>query len=82
VSLRGMERVVRDSLRERVSGGLFEGVCTGPCVQDKKFWEKVAAIVVLSFTLGVLAFGGIVATNFTSANWCQVCNLLTLNPKP
>eukprot|EP00884_Botryococcus_braunii_P010777 jgi/Botrbrau1/19700/Bobra.0003s0061.1 len=39
---------------------------------DKKFWEKLAAIVVLSFTLGVLAFGGIVATNFTSANWCQL----------
>jgi hypothetical protein len=34
--------------------------------------EKVIAILVLAVSLGVLAFGGILAANYTSANWLQL----------
>ena len=34
--------------------------------------EKVIAILVLAISLGVLAFGGILAANYTSANWLQL----------
>ncbi|BDA50478.1 hypothetical protein COCOBI_16-1540 [Coccomyxa sp. Obi] len=34
--------------------------------------EKVIAILVLAISLGVLAFGGILAADYTSANWLQL----------
>lgn len=34
--------------------------------------EKVTALLVLAISLGVLAFGGILAANYTSANWLQL----------
>jgi drug/metabolite transporter (DMT)-like permease len=34
--------------------------------------EKIIAILVLAISLGVLAFGGILAANYTSANWLQL----------
>jgi hypothetical protein len=36
------------------------------------FCEKVTALLVLAISLGVLAFGGILAANYTSANWLQL----------
>ena len=34
--------------------------------------EKATALIVLAVSLGVLAFGGILAANYTSANWLQL----------
>lgn len=34
--------------------------------------EKIIAIFVLAASLGVLAFGGILAADYTSANWLQL----------
>ena len=34
--------------------------------------EKITAILVLAISLGVLAFGGILAADYTSANWLQL----------
>lgn len=41
-------------------------------VKTVSLLEKITAILVLAISLGVLAFGGILAADYTSANWLQL----------